>query len=258
MPSKLKVPDAGRSRWSLFSDLMTRPYPTSKSVLLPFVVFAVLVPCYIVIGAYGRGSALHMPALALDRTLPVQPIWTLIYGSLYFAVFLPMVVLRDEEHIRRTLWALVMIWIVGSVCWLFYPTVLPRPAPTVIGEGFCAWTLRIAYSWDAPRNCFPSLHVAQAVLAALTCNLVSRGLGLAAGLWASLIAVSTLFTKQHYVADVITGVLLAGLAYFVFLHKYSRTTIPRLDERVVPVVVLGFVGVHTLAVIGFWVAYRMR
>lgn len=50
-----------------------------------------------------------MPALALDRVLPVQPIWTLTYGSLYFAVFLPMVVLRHEEHIRRTLWALVMI-----------------------------------------------------------------------------------------------------------------------------------------------------
>lgn len=227
-------------------------------MLLPFAVFAVLVPGYIVIGAYARGWSLHMPALALDRALPVKPMWTLIYGSLYFAVFLPMVVLRHEEHIRRTLWAFVMIWIVGSVSWLSYPTILPRPAPTEIGEGFCAWTLRIAYSWDAPRNCFPSLHVAQAVLAALTCDLVSRGIGLAAGVWASLIAVSTLFTKQHYVADVVAGALLAGLAYFVFLRGYSRTTLSSLDKRIVPVVVLGFVGVHTLAVIGFWVAYRIR
>jgi membrane-associated phospholipid phosphatase len=242
----------------LFVELITRPYPTSPSVLLPLAVFALLVPGYIVIGAYARGWSLHMPALVLDRVLPVQPFWTLIYGSLYFAVFLPMVVLRHEEHIRRTLWAFVMVWIVGSVSWLSYPTMLPRPAPAEIGEGFCAWTLRMAYSWDSPRNCFPSLHVAQAILAALTCNLMSRGIGLAAGLWASLIAVSTLLTKQHYVADVIAGALLAGLAYFVFLRRYSRTTIPRLDERVVPVVVLGFVGVHTLAVIGFWVAYQTK
>jgi len=217
-----------------------------------------LVPGYLVIGAYVQGSSLHMPALTLDRVLPVQPIWTLVYGSLYFAVFLPMVVLRDEEHIRRTLWALVMIWIIGSFCWLSYPTILPRPASKEIGAGFCAWTLRVAYSWDAPRNCFPSLHVAQAFLAALTCNLVSRGLGLAAGVWASLIGVSTLFTKQHYVADVVAGALLAGLAYFIFLRKYSRTTIPRLDKRVVPVVVMGFVGVHLLAVLGFWVAYQTK
>ena len=67
------------------------------------------VPGYIAIAAYARGRSLYMPALALDRVLPVQPIWTLTYGSLYFAVLLPMVVLRHEEHIRRTLWALVMI-----------------------------------------------------------------------------------------------------------------------------------------------------
>ena len=56
----------------------------------------------------------------------------------------------------------------------------------------------------------------------------------------------------------IAGALLAGLAYGVFLRGYARTAIPRLDERVVPVVVLGFVGVHALAIIGFWVAYQMR
>ncbi len=227
-------------------------------MLVPFAVFASLVPGYLVVGTYAPGRTLHMPELALDRAWPVQPVWTLVYGSLYFAVFLPMVVLRQEEHIRRTLWALVMIWIVGSAGWLIYPTMLPRPSPATLGAGFCDWALQIAYTWDAPYNCFPSLHVAQAVLAAFTCNLVSRGIGLAAGVWASLIAISTLFTKQHYVADVIAGALLGGLAYFVFLRGYSRTSVTRLDKSVGPVVVVGFLGVHTFAILGFWVAYQMR
>lgn len=227
-------------------------------MLVPFAVFALLVPSYLVVGAYARGRTLHMPELALDRAWPVQSVWTLVYGSLYFAVFLPMVVLRQEEHIRRTLWALVMIWIVGSAGWLIYPTMLPRPPPATLGDGFCDWALQIAYSWDAPYNCFPSLHVAQAVLAAATCNLVSRGIGLAAGVWASLIAISTLFTKQHYVADVIAGALLGALAYFTILRGYSQSTIPELDERVVPFIVAGFCGLHTLAILGFWVAYQMR
>ncbi len=255
----MRTANASRSRWSLAAEWFTRPYPTSISVLVPFVVLLVLVPGYLVIGAYGRGRALHMPELTLDRALPVQPVWTLIYGSLYFAVFLPLVVLRQEEHIRRTLWAFVGVWIVGSICWLFYPTILPRPASATLGDGFCAWALQIAYSWDArPYNCFPSLHVAQAFLAALTCNLVSRGIGIAAFGWAALIALSTLFTKQHYVADVVAGVFLAGLVYFVFLRSYPRAAVPEMDERVVPVVVLGFVGIHTLAILGFWAAYQMR
>lgn len=254
----MRATNASRARWTLFTEFITRPYPASPSVLLPFIVFLVLIPGYLIIGAHVRNLPMHYPALSLDRAVPVQPIWTLIYGSLYFAVFLPMVVLREEEHIRRTLWALVLIWMVGSIGWLCYPTMLPRPSPAQLGEGFGAWALRIAYSWDAPRNCFPSLHVAQAVLAALTCNLVSRRLGLAAGAWALLIAFSTLFTKQHYAADVVAGALLGGLSYVIFLRGYSRKARLALDERIVTVVLLGFVSVHTLAALGFWVAYRMR
>ena len=226
-------------------------------MLIPFGVFASLLPAYLVIGVHVRHGALHLPALALDRAVPVQPAWTLVYGSLYFAIFLPMVVVRTGEHIRRTLWAFVMLWAVGAIGWLSYPTTLPRPAPAEMGEGFCAWTLRIAYAMDDPYNCFPSLHVAQAFLAAFTCNLLSRGLGRAAFVWAALISVSTLFTKQHYVADVITGFLLAGAAYGVFLRNCPRAALPQLDARVVAVVAWGFAGFHALLIAGFWVAYRL-
>lgn len=251
----LSANDASCSRWSLVKELFARRYPTSVSVLVPFCLFVVLVPVYLFTGAYVRGRTLHMPEFWLDRVLPVQPTWTLVYGSLYLAVFLPMVVVHHEEHIRRTLWAFVMVWIGGSIGWLCFPTILPRPAMAEVGSGFCAWTLRIAYSWDAPYNCFPSLHVAQPFLAALTCNLVSRRIGLAAVVWASLVAVSTLFTKQHYVADVIAGIILAGAAYLVCLRRYPLAAVPQLDERVVPVVLVGFAGIHLLLVAGFWVAY---
>ncbi len=238
-------------------ELFARPYPTSAGVLVPFAIFALLVPGYLVISASVRGGALHQPALALDRAWPVLPLWTLVYGSLYFAVFLPMVVVRHEEHLRRTLWALVMVWVVGSIGWLFYPTVLPRPASAAIGEGFGAWTLRIAYGMDAPYNCFPSLHVAQPFLAAFTGGLVSRRLGRFAIGWASLVALSTLFTKQHYVVDVIAGIILAGAAYLVCLRRCPRAAVIELDERVVTAVVLGFAGFHALLLACFGVAYTL-
>ena len=74
----------------------------------------------------------------------------------------------------------------------------------------------------------------------------------------ALVAVSTLFTKQHYIADVIAGLALAGAAYFAFLRGYARTAIPQLDERVVTVVMLGFAGFHALLLAGFGVAYVSR
>lgn len=252
----MNAPDSSRSRWRLVAQMLSRPYPLSPAILALFAVFVALVPLYIVIGAYMRDRVLHMPALALDRALPVVPAWSLVYGSLYFAMFLPLVVVRREEQIRRTLQAYLMLWIVAYAIFLAYPTVLPRPTRAEIGGGFCGWALRIVYAWDGPYNCFPSLHVAQSYLAALACYRVSRGIGLAAGVWATLVAVSTLYTKQHYVADVIVGAFMAWVAHAVFLRGCPRAAVPEIDDRIVPVVILGFAGIHALTIAGFWVAYR--
>jgi len=87
---------------------------------------------------------------------------------------------------------------------------------------------------------------------------VHRGVGLAAVLWASLVALSTVFTKQHYVADVIAGIFLAGVAWVVFLRNCPRVAIPELDRRAAPLLMLGLIGIYGLVVAGLWVAYLLR
>src|SRR5439155_8184900 len=245
---------SGRLRWSMVAAMLTRPYPLRIRVVVPMVALMLLVPCYFVIADLTVHRTLHVPELALDHLVPLQPAWSLVYGSHLVFLLLPVLVMRQEEQIRRTFLAYLMVWIVGYVCFLVYPTIASRPA-RVIGGGFFAWSLRVIYSADRPRNCFPSLHVAHAFVSALTCYRIHRGVGIGAGLWAALIAVSTLFTKQHYVADVIAGLFLAWAAYVVFLRGCPREAILELDRRVAPVLLLGLVGIHGLIITGFWVAY---
>lgn len=237
---------------------LTRPYPLSISLVVPTVVLMLVVPFYVVIGdLIVPGRTLHIPELALDRLVPVQPAWALVYGSLYlFLIVLPVFVVRQQEQIRRTVLAYLMVWIVAYVCFLLYPTLAPRPVK-VIGEGFSVWGLRFLYQADPPYNCFPSIHVGHSLVSALTCYRVHRGLGIAAVLCASLIGVSTLYTKQHYVVDVIAGMFLAGVAYVVFLRSYPREAIPELDRRLAPVLAAGIIGILGLVVVCFWVAYQM-
>ena len=150
----------------------------------------------------------------------------LVYGSLYvFILLLPVLVVRQHELFRRGLQAYLMVMLVAYVGFLLYPTAAPRPAE-VSGDGFAAWSVRLAYSVDPPYNCFPSLHVAYAFVSALTCYRVHRGVGVVAAIWAALIGVSTLYTKQHYVADVIAGALAAYMAYAFFLRTYPREAVP--------------------------------
>lgn len=253
----LSAPAAGRSRWSLVVELLNRPYPLTARVVVPAVLLMLIVPGYLVIGVVTRGQAQHHPELALDRMIPVRPAWAPVYLSYFLFPFLPLLVIRQEEQLRRTFLAWLMVWLVGYASFLVYPTTLPRPVGE-LEEGFFTWFLRGIYDADAPRNCFPSLHVATAFVAALACWRVHRGVGLATVLWASLVAVSTLFTKQHYVADVIAGIFLAGTAHFVFQRNSSREAIAHSERRAAPLLMAGLIGIYLLAVAGLWVAYLLR
>lgn len=199
---------AMRTWWSLIAQSLTRPY----RVPISLIILVSLVPLYIFIPEVLTGRTFHVPEVALDRVVPLLPAWSLVYGALYFfLIVLPVLIVREEEYVRRTVHSYLLIWITAYVCFLVYPTAAPRPAK-ITGDGFTAWSLTILYSADPPYNCFPSLHVAHSFVSALACSRVHRGVGTAAILSASLVALSTLFTKQHYVLDVIAGIFLAFVA----------------------------------------------
>ena len=82
-----------------------------------------------------------------------------------------------------------------------------------------------------------------------------RGVGAVAGVWASLVGLSTLFTKQHYIADVIAGAFLAYAAYLVFLRSYPREATPEVERRLAPVLALGALGAYGLMVAIMRLAY---
>jgi membrane-associated phospholipid phosphatase len=222
------------------------------------ILLVLLVPFYLVIAGRARGGAAHAPEMGLDRLLPLAPGWTLIYGALYaFLIVLPVFVVQQNEMIRRTVWAYIMVWSVAYACFLLYPTIAPRP-DAVTGDGFAVWGLQFLHDADPPYNCFPSIHVAHSFVSALACQRVHRRLGLVAVSCASLVAIATLLTKQHYIADVIAGIVLAVVANAVWLRSYSRANIPELDRRLAPVLALCVSGIVGLGAACFWVAYQLR
>lgn len=244
----------GVSSWRPVAASLARPYRVTPAMVL----LAALVPMYVFIPGMTAGRPLHAPALAIDRMLPLRPAWAFVYGTLYlFLIVLPVLVVRQQEQIRRTVWAYLLVWITAYVCFLAYPTVAPRPAK-VMGEGFIVWGLRFLYAADPPHNCFPSLHVAHSFVSALTCYRVHRALGGAAVVSAALVALSTLFAKQHYVVDVVAGTLLAWVAYALFLRRYPRDGIPEAERRLAPAFALVAIGIVSLAVAVFWIDYQLK
>jgi membrane-associated phospholipid phosphatase len=226
-------------RWSGVKALMARPQP----VTIPMVLLFSLIPCYIFVGMAVAGRPAAVPASWIDHALPVRAEWSLVYFSLFLAALLPVFVIHQQELVQRTILAFLAAWIIALACFLLFPTLSSRP-PKPAGDGFNDWLLRVIYDSDVKYNCLPSLHVAQVYLAALSCNIVHRGVGKAALVWATLVAVSTLFTKQHYVLDVVTGFALGVACYWVFLRNFPREAIPQHDRRYAPVMALGAVAAY--------------
>lgn len=233
---------------------VARPYP------VPMQLFALLaiVPFYIFIGKFSQGRTIYSPELALDQVIPLLPVWSLIYGALYwFLIILPVFIVREKEHVRRMFSAYLAVWLIAYVFFLLYPTRAPRP-PDAVGEGFAWWGLQSLYDMDPPYNCLPSIHVAHSFVSAFACYGVHRKVGIFAAFCAVLVALSTLFTKQHYVLDLVGGILLASLCYFLFMHRYPREEVPEHDKRLAPTFAGCIFAVAIFSIFGAWVVYQFQ
>ena len=214
-----------------------------------------IVPFYLVIGSTVAARHPYHPESTLDTLFPQVPAWSLIYLSLFLAVLLPVFVVHQRALVHRVILMFLSTWLVAFAVFLIYPTAAPAHAP-VTGGAFTDVVMRQLYDADVPYNCFPSLHVAQCYLAANCCYKVHRGTGVAAFAWATLVAASTLYTKQHYFADVVAGMVLAFILSHLFLRGYSREATPAAERRLAPVLALGAFITYAVPVSCLWIAYR--
>ena len=105
---------------------------------------------------------------------------------------------------------------------LLLPTTNTRPAVEL--EGFWNQMMIFLYSADAADNLFPSIHCLESWLCfAGIRNRRGTSLRLQAfsGVAAVLICASTLLTKQHVLIDVIGGVALAELCFYLGKGKQA-------------------------------------
>jgi membrane-associated phospholipid phosphatase len=165
---------------------------------------------YSVTGAGLFGIPAPLPTLPIDRMIPFLD-WTIwVYLSQFVFLFLSYAGVRTANGITRMAYSLSLASLLAFAIFLIYPTSIMRDGFDANGKAF-----QFLYAIDSSANCFPSLHVALAWLAALGVRDERRGLGTAFAMWAAAISLSTMTIKQHYFIDVIGGCLLAAFCRYV-------------------------------------------
>ncbi len=154
---------------------------------------------------------------AMEQSIPFIP-WTIwIYFS--FFLFIGSTVFRVED---KLFWQFIAsASLAATIAWsivLLLPITFVRPDPALIDSDLYRRIYTFVHEADPSHITFPSLHVAVTwICNFLLWNRSGRGIRFALGVGISL---STLFTKQHLVLDVIGGVLLAWFCVWV-TGKYA-------------------------------------
>jgi len=178
---------------------------------------------YFAVGHARFARSTELLRTRLDDAIPFLPATAWLYLPFYAAIFaIALAAFRTRAYFNRALLGFGLILLVGLVCHRFIAAVYPRPIlyrpyPDV-SYAFMAWVQQI----DPPGNVFPSLHVAHTSALALILHRENRRLGRVVIVMATVLALSTLTTKQHFVADVVSGLLLAAGARLLMLRGVER------------------------------------
>lgn len=153
----------------------------------------------------------------LDDAIPFLPNFALAYLLISLILLLPAVFLNDRARLFGFYAALSAQVVIAGVFFVLFP-VAPIDAPD--GGNL---SMELADRMNLTWNYFPSLHVALALSCALVLDRNFGGPGrIVLWLVTALIVASTLFTKQHFIADVAAGGLLAAFGRAVIYPALTR------------------------------------
>jgi len=157
-------------------------------------------------------------ATQLDLKIPFLPRMALVYFSTYIFILLPFLKLSNARLFVGILVSYVVVTLVSTVIHVILPSQVKR-IDDLAPYGLSGKLLDIFQQICKPYDNFPSMHVGYSVLVVGVYFLTSGTLlGSIVLVWAILIALSTLFTKQHLILDVLAGTLNGAIVFTLMIY----------------------------------------
>jgi membrane-associated phospholipid phosphatase len=193
----------------------------SKRRLFWLVVILTLLVVYLPINRLVTGGwALSLP---IDKYIPLYPPALIPYfiGSLPFVAFPIWTSLYSKKYeFEAYIISFLTATIISYIIYLTLPTFVIRPE--VHSHDYFSKAIVLLYQNDYPHNAAPSGHAFYTLISFLYIKLWNpkvQGISLTIAL---LIIASSLLTKQHYVLDVISGLMLGFIAYWTGQYTQKK------------------------------------
>lgn len=199
-------------------------FPLICVIILQFLV-------YLGTKAITQNSVHVYPMLPIDNYIPFIPWFIYIYVGCYIHWYVTYVLVAhtSKSHFLRFMNAVAISYIICGIIYLAMPTTIDRPYIGNIGR-IAGFLLTTIYSADTPVNLFPSMHCLISWLCWIGMRrqkkipLWYRVFTFVLGI---LVCVSTVTVKQHFFIDIVAGILVAEVSWFIsrFIHKKKELSV---------------------------------
>lgn len=174
--------------------------------------------CYYGTKLLNTGREHYNVETVIDKAIPLIPWTVIIYiaAFLFWAAYYLCILSSDLESARTLTIADLISKAICFVIFLAVPTEMVRPDFQVTGAA--TWVLKTVYAIDTPRNLFPSIHCSMSWMCFIAINNnknASKRLKLFTLLASAAICLSTMTVKQHVFLDVISGIGVAYISYYI-------------------------------------------
>lgn len=154
--------------------------------------------------------------IMIDQWIPFTPIFIIPYIVWYPFItgMLVLLAFKNRETYFQTLIALCMGLIISYIFFAMFQSTVQRP--DILNEtGFIYRLVDVVYRTDQPYNCFPSIHVLTSYLILRGSRVFNKIIWTVTAFTSILIILSTVFVKQHVVADIVGGILVGELCFYI-------------------------------------------
>lgn len=209
------------------------------------------------LGIYTNTLPSWAPITVIDTLTPLVPSWIYPYAFVYFAAFVPAAVVNERPLFIRIAFCYFCVQLIAFSAFILVPVRMTLRPDFVEVDSFTTWGLNLCYFLDKPVNCCPSLHVALAFLGALTTRTVDRALGNIGLVVALLISLSTMLIKQHFLVDVILGLVLSVVSFQLIVAPYKPAQLTPHHRRKGRQRTLIMLISYSMVIGAFYISYAM-
>ena len=207
--------------WKIWNFTKSRKSNVGFLLSMAAIDVAILAPFYVIINHLMsmRGTTVFDPVTSIDLAIPFMAWTVVIYLSLFYLFYpLPLISMPNSQRGRNEALILsqsmILLFVISNTWFVLFPAEVHLRTQAVDGADtmhpFFLSMYEGLWSIDEPYSAWPSLHVSSALLFTLFAIRWWKDWPVrqwAIGIWWVLMSLSILTTKQHFILDLITGML---------------------------------------------------